>query len=164
MNSLTPEWQNFFVAELGALSALTGLVVVAISINLSRILSIPNLPSRAGEALVMLVVAIVVASVALVPGQPALALGIEVCGVGLIGLAAPVNNQLGFRPSVQGVTTAMRISRVAVGVAATVPFVVAGAALILNRDGALYWIAAGMIVSLVAGVWNAWILMVEILR
>ena len=36
---LTPDWATFFSAELGALAALTGFVVVAISINLSRILA-----------------------------------------------------------------------------------------------------------------------------
>src|ERR1700722_1100228 len=36
---LTPEWAIFFSAELAALATLTGLVVVAISINLPRILS-----------------------------------------------------------------------------------------------------------------------------
>ena len=75
MNSLSPDWQNFFVAELGALATLTGLVVVAISINLSRILTVVSLPSRAGESLIMLVGALVVVSVALVPSQPPLLLG-----------------------------------------------------------------------------------------
>ena len=32
---LAAEWSNFFIAELGALAAPTGFVVVAISINLS---------------------------------------------------------------------------------------------------------------------------------
>ena len=36
---LTPDWATFFSAELGALAALIGFVVVAISINLSRILA-----------------------------------------------------------------------------------------------------------------------------
>ncbi len=48
---LTPEWAIFFSAELAALATLTGLVVVAISINLPRILSYADLPARAGEAL-----------------------------------------------------------------------------------------------------------------
>ena len=39
---LTPDWATFFSAEL---AALTGFVVVAISINLSRILSYPRLPT-----------------------------------------------------------------------------------------------------------------------
>ena len=39
---LTPDWAAFFSAELAALAALTGFVVVAISINLSRILAYPG--------------------------------------------------------------------------------------------------------------------------
>ncbi len=34
---LTPDWATFFSVELAALATLTGLVVVAISINLPRI-------------------------------------------------------------------------------------------------------------------------------
>jgi hypothetical protein len=42
---LTPDWATFFSAEL---AALTGFVVVAISINLSRILAYPVCrPARA---------------------------------------------------------------------------------------------------------------------
>jgi len=48
------QWQSFFVAEAGASAALTGLVFVGVSINLSRILSFPKLPSRAFGALLLL--------------------------------------------------------------------------------------------------------------
>jgi modulator of FtsH protease len=44
-------WSDFFVAEVGAAAALSGLVVVAISINLKRILTVPVLPGRAAETL-----------------------------------------------------------------------------------------------------------------
>ncbi len=72
---LTPEWANFFTAELGALAALTGFVVVAISINLARILSYPHLPTRAGEALIGPIGAITATSLVLIPDQPAALLG-----------------------------------------------------------------------------------------
>ncbi len=68
---LMPEWATFFAAELAALAALTGFVVVAISINLARILSYPHLPSRAGEALIGPVGAITATSLVLIPDQPA---------------------------------------------------------------------------------------------
>jgi hypothetical protein len=42
-------WDNFFVAEVGAAAALSGLLFVAVSINLTRILAIPHLPARAAE-------------------------------------------------------------------------------------------------------------------
>ena len=57
------------VAEVGAAAALSGLVIVAISINLQRILSFPQLPGRAAEMLIMLVGTLLASSFALMPGQ-----------------------------------------------------------------------------------------------
>jgi hypothetical protein len=67
---LTSDWATFFSAELTVLATLTGLVVVAISINLSRILSFPHLPTRAGEALVGPIGAITATSLVLLPVPP----------------------------------------------------------------------------------------------
>src|ERR1700734_4262689 len=86
---LTPDWAPFFSAELAALAALTGFVVVAISINLARILSYPPLPSRAGEALIGPVGAITATSLVLIPGQPSWLLGGEVVVAGLVMAIAP---------------------------------------------------------------------------
>lgn len=41
------EWQGFFAAVLGASAALSGLLLVGVSINLSKILSVARLPDRA---------------------------------------------------------------------------------------------------------------------
>ena len=48
------DWSNFFVAEVGAAAALTGLVMVAVSINLAQVLAVPTLPGRAAETLFLL--------------------------------------------------------------------------------------------------------------
>jgi hypothetical protein len=55
----TAEWQSLFVAEVGASAALAGLLFVAISINLARILQGAGLSGRAGEAMVLLVAGLV---------------------------------------------------------------------------------------------------------
>ena len=52
------EWDSFFVAEVGAAAALTGLLFVAVSNNLDRILQFPKLPSRAAETMSLLLLSI----------------------------------------------------------------------------------------------------------
>ncbi|HLH60991.1 MAG TPA: hypothetical protein VKV20_04845 [Ktedonobacteraceae bacterium] len=77
-------WENFFIAEVGASAALTGLIFVGVSINLSRILSSPNLPDRALMALILLLTVLIVSSLLLVPGQSELLIGIELLLIALI--------------------------------------------------------------------------------
>ena len=62
-------WSNFLVAELGAAAPLTGLLFVAVSINLARILQFSHLPSRAAEALLALISVLFVTTFALIPRQ-----------------------------------------------------------------------------------------------
>jgi hypothetical protein len=139
-------------------------VVVAISINLSRILSFAQLPPRAGEALILLVGAIVLTSVVLVPGQPSAWLGAEMSAIGGVTLIAPLVTQLRAWGSNKNVSLALRLLRLAVSLAASAPFIAAGLIVAGGSPGGFYWAAAGVIISLVAGVWNTWILLVEILR
>ena len=48
---LTSNWSNLAVAGAGAAGALTGLLFVAVSINLSCVLEFPQLPDRAAGTL-----------------------------------------------------------------------------------------------------------------
>jgi hypothetical protein len=47
-------WTNFAVALAGVAAVLAGLVFVALSLNLERILQVAGLPGRAGETLIVL--------------------------------------------------------------------------------------------------------------
>ena len=78
-----PNWSNFFAAEAGAAAALAGLLFVAVSINLVRILEFPHLPTRAAEALIALLSVLFVASFALIPGQSLRTFGIEIAATGM---------------------------------------------------------------------------------
>ena len=51
---LLSEWQTFFAVQAGAAATLTGLVFVAVSLNLSKIMTIAGLPGRAGESMIQL--------------------------------------------------------------------------------------------------------------
>ncbi len=161
---LTPEWSNFFTAELGALAALTGFVVVAISINLSRILANPSLPSRAAEALVGPVGAIAATGLMLLPEQPAALVGAEVLVIGLVMVAAPLTIQLRTWSDRKDATPIERLLRFANSAGYSLAFIVGGALLVAGARAGLFWVGAGEVACLVAVMVNAWVLMVEILR
>lgn len=164
MWNLTSDWQTFFSAEVDASAALTGLVVVAISVNLSRILSVALLPGRAAEALIVLAGALVLASVALVPRQPLAVLGAEVLAIGAATfVGAAVIQQRAWRMA--GMRAEFKpFTRLLINLGVSLPILIAGALLILGHEAGLYWAAAGVILSLVAGVLSAWVLLIEILR
>ncbi len=161
---LTSDWSAFLVAELGALAALTGFVVVAISINLSRILSFATLPGRAAEALIGPVGAITTTALILVPEQPIGLVGMEVFAIGLVMVLGPIAIQTRSWGDWTNVTVFGRMVRVVASEGVGLTFVVGGALLVLGLRGGLYWVAAGDIASLVAIVLSAWVLMIEILR
>lgn len=78
-------WTAFFVAVISAGAALTGLVFVALSINLDRIVSAGVVPSsRAAETMATLLLVVVSSSLVLVP-QGARWLGVEI-----LAIAAPL--------------------------------------------------------------------------
>jgi hypothetical protein len=157
------EWANFFIAEVGAAAALTGLVVVAISINLSRILAIDTLLARAGEALVILAGVLVLTSIGLVPGQSGTAFGAETAAAGVLMFL--ISGILQWRaPTDRRVLWWRRSLRPVISAAASLPIIEGGALLLLGSASGLYWIAAGVIVSLLAGIFTAWVLLIEIMR
>ncbi len=88
------EWADFFVAEIGASAALTGLIAVAISINLSRILAFKTLPGLAASALILLGSVLVLTSAALIPHQPMGVFGFETLAVALVMLIVPAILQI----------------------------------------------------------------------
>ena len=79
------QWHDFFLAMAGTAGVLTGLVFVAVSINLQEIVSEPGsgLPGRAAEALILLVGVLTASVLLLVPGQGRGIVGALVLAVGL---------------------------------------------------------------------------------
>jgi hypothetical protein len=159
----TAGWENFFVAEVGASAALAGLLFVAVSINLTRILSFPQLPGRAAETVLILIGVLVNASLGLVPGQPPRVLGTEMLVVGAIVWAYPMSLQLRTARGPSMPPGAMMI-RVVSHQLATVPMFFAGLSMLARWGGGLYWLVPGTILSFSVALLNAWVLLVEIQR
>jgi modulator of FtsH protease len=154
-------WGEFLVAAAGAAAALAGLVFVGMSINIARILQFPGLPGRAGQTIVVLANALAICLLLLPPDQGNVALGLEVLLVGLttlvVTVAIEVRSPLSDRRQ-------HRVAEIVLTHLATLPFVVAGVSLLARAGGGLYWVVAGVVLSLLVGLTNGWILLVEILR
>jgi hypothetical protein len=164
MGEIGAAWANFFVAEVGAAAALSGLVIVAISINLQRILSFPQLPGRAAEMLIMLVGALLACSFGLMPGQPLRLFGGEILGTGLFMTASPILIQARHLSVIKTQPLTWWLWRHLIALCAGVPVLIGGCYLVAGASGGLYWVAAGVTATLAATVWNAWVLLIEILR
>jgi modulator of FtsH protease len=158
------EWSNFMIAEASAAATLTGLVFVAVSINLPRILSFPGLPGRAAESLWQLFGALVVSTTALIPGQPLRAFGIELLGIGTTLLIAQLILQIRNIRANPDHPRAWFVQRMLLSLLATLPFCVAGLSILVRFPGGLYWMVPGFFFSFIAGVTSAWVLLIEILR
>jgi hypothetical protein len=98
MHGYSPaDWNSFFVAIVGAAAALTGLLFVAVSINLENILKDKSmLPARAAETLASLLFVMVAAALTLVPQNIRL-LGLEILIIVAPLLAVTLRTQIGYR-------------------------------------------------------------------
>jgi hypothetical protein len=81
---VTAPWQTFFSVQVTAGAALTGLVFVALSINLKQILSYQGLAGRAGEALLVLLVPVFAGLAGVLPQTSLVALGAEILAISVI--------------------------------------------------------------------------------
>jgi hypothetical protein len=156
------DWTDLCVAAAGASGALAGLVFVAVSINIERVLAFEGMPDRALQALMQILAVAVFSLLVLVPGQSNTALGLEMVAMALpltLGSQWLINRALRAR----GFVSPLDPRRVVVAVG-TVPFLVAGASVIAGAGGGIYWVLGGAIAALLGGVLNAWVLLVEILR
>ena len=157
------DWKDLFVATAGASAALAGLVFVAVSINVERILKGEGLPERALQTVLLLLSVVLVSTIGLIPGQGHVATGAELLGEGLIfGAAIAILLRLSLPP--RSSPRSWSMSRYLIMGAGTVPLIVGGASILAHTGGGLYWTVSGMIFAIVGGVMNAWVLMVEILR
>jgi hypothetical protein len=158
------EWQTYLAVQAGAAATLTGLVFVAVSINLARILSFPGLPGRAVEALAQLLQVFFIASLALIPHQSAQLLAAEILGITLLSFACQITSQSRYALMRANHPRAWLVTRIVVTVVATLPFCVCGFMLLFGLAAWISGLVVGFVCSFIAAVIGAWILLIEILR
>jgi hypothetical protein len=161
MTAYEPErWHDLFVMSGGAAAALAGLIFVAVSLNHQQILATRALPLVAARTLGVLVAVVIMCVFGLTPGQSARQLGWEVLVLAIVLVIAVVvstvrSNSGGF---------AQQLDDWAVAVLAVVPILAGGASLLAGSGGGLYWLMIEVVTGLVAAMYYAWLLLIEIRR
>lgn len=153
------------MAAAGSSAALAGLVIVAISVNIARILQLPHLPARAAATVGRLIL-ILVSSMALLIPQPSRALGTEVILFAVAGWALEIRSS---RKAIRARTELSRprfesMLESVLGEVQVLPFLVGGILLAAARPSGYFAIAFGVIAIFIFSMLNVWVLLVEILR
>jgi modulator of FtsH protease len=168
VTAYTPsEWHDFFVGTIGASAALTGLLFVAISINLQQILKYPQLPGRAAGTLGILVCALVVSGFGLAPGQGHRALGLEIAAAGAAVVIQAVwvtHRKQDTEDEEEEQERSWAVEQFVSMLLPSLAFVAGGLSLITGGGGGLYWVLSAILLAFVVASVNAWVLLVEILR
>ena len=157
-------WAEFLSVAATTAGALVGLVFVALSINLARIIAVPALAGRAAETIILLSGALTETISALIPRLSTAQLGWVLLPVALVTWGLPVSIQLRTVLAHTYYRGTLALLRAALHQLAAVPAVIAAVCLINLRGDGMDWLAFGTIAAMLLAIVNAWVLLVEIMR
>jgi hypothetical protein len=157
-------WSAFFTAQLAASATLAGLLFVGLSLNLVKILANRSLPNRALAGFCVLLAILLVSSLVLLPGQSLGLLGAEILAVGLLLWGVVTFLDLNALRRSQSEHRRHFVRHLLCFQVAAAPYLIGGVVLLTGAPAGLYWVAAAVILSLVATFLEAWVLLVEINR
>jgi hypothetical protein len=156
-------WHDFFVAEAGAGAALAGLLFVALSINVGKIIESDWLPPRAGVTIVLLLGSVIEALIGLWPHQATFVTGIEEVVASLIVFVFTMQLSIAASHAPEEYASGTMLSTIIVQLSA-VPALAGAIALCFGLEAGLYALAFSMLIAIIVAFLNSWVLLVEILR
>jgi modulator of FtsH protease len=153
-------WHDFFVMLGGAAAALTGLIFVALSLHLDRIMATPYYRVRAGVSVAGLTSEVVLCGAVLVPTQGHIALGIEI----LLNSAFFIwlLRRAARHPVPADVQHPHPLTQVVFGFLLNAVFIAAGIAILLDSGWGFLLLSVALGGSLVSIIDSAWELMTEL--
>jgi GNAT superfamily N-acetyltransferase len=155
-------WSEFNVAIAGAAAALAGLIIVALSVNIGKIIESPTLTSRAAASISALVVAVLATAIGLIPGQPVWAIGLEL--VAPVAVAGVLEVFAIWRIAVAPEWVRQRVGKALVGVVPVAAFAIGAVLLIAGIESGFVAVAIGCLTAIAAAVLFSWVALVEVLR
>ncbi len=161
-------WHDLFIASAGAAAALSGLIFVAVSINLREILAAEAktgstyLTGRALESLVALLVILAISIVGLDASisREVFAAFLLVCAAG-----SAISPALSFRAYRRSHVKPVYFNlRLVLALSLVAGYALVGITLLAQSGGGLHWIPVAFILAISIAASNAWVLLVEVLR
>ena len=163
MTGALAEWSEFNVAMAGASAALAGLVIVAASVNIEKIIGAGTLTARLGAGIASLLLALAASAVGLIPGLDLTWYGIVL----LVCTLAAGWFQVHATRVIFGDPDPEQIGRAAKAVLGFLPiagYLVAGVLLVAGNASGLVLAAVGCLLAIVAAIIVSWVVLVEVLR
>jgi hypothetical protein len=152
-----PGWSDFTVVVGGAAAALMGLLFVAVTLRIDAVSRARDLRSRAAQTLTLFAVALVVAILLAVPGQPEWAFGVELVALaGLGGVAMLALNRRALRVPRQD-PMARVLERVGPNVTTILLIGAAGVCAAFDLTWGLFMLVPAALAALIGGVLSAWV-------
>lgn len=163
MAGLLESWGDFNVAMAGASAALAGLVIVAASVNIEKIIHAGTLTARLAAAIAALVLALVASAAGLVPGIDSRWYGVVIL---VVAVSAGVFQVHAMRVIARdpAATRRERIAKSIPGFLPVAAYLAAGIAAIAGHPSGLLLAAAGCLLAVVSAILISWIALVEVLR
>jgi hypothetical protein len=158
------DWTAFLQVQAGASASLLGLVFVGLSINFTRIIDSSHLPNRALEALIILLLNLVVASLLLVPGQAAPMLGNEVLGLALLVWIWVTYLHVQNLRRMEARHRPRSLWGLSLGQITILSWCAGGLMLLTRGAMGLAWLVPCFLLGYLLALLNAWVLLVEINR
>lgn len=158
------DWQLFFATVAGVSAAITGLVFVALSINLKEVLSGRGLTGRAGEAIILLIVPVLIGLLGIAPQPSITSVGYDFLTISILSSAVLFRILIVARRFIADGLSRWFGVRVLSAVFPVAFVLIGSIRLLQGKVGGFWLIAVGILLSIVSGLADAWVLLVEILR
>ncbi|WP_324590217.1 FAD-dependent monooxygenase [Citricoccus sp.] len=156
-------WSDFHVAMVGATAALAGLVIVAASVNIDKVVATGSVTSRLAASIATLVVAIVVSGLGLVPGLPLPWFGAMTIAAAIPAVGFQFHAASTLARDRQGPTRG-RSLRSAIGFVPILAYFAAGALCLAGQPSGVGVSAVGTLMTIIVALLISWIALVEVLR
>jgi hypothetical protein len=141
---------------------LTGLLAVALSMNIRVVVGSPARIARAREALISLTVLLTLSIFVLIPQQGRVALGVELITLSLVVLVITLRLQARTTRRVPTRHRRLWILRIIGLNSATLAITIAGASLVVGRFGGFLWLIYTTLYCLIWSTYDAWSLIIRL--